>query len=467
MKKRMTALFLTAAMAAAVAGCSQKTTEVKDTSAAAVSSEAKQEEGTKASADGKESQAAGEKVKISYLSRFTNPELPRAKYYMEKLEEFRAANPDIEVEDVSIADAESYKSSLKASVAAGSPPTLFICSDAFPHYDWAKNGVIKDLTPMIESADWTGPADEGVFGSFSFERKGLEGIYGVPNSVIGSPVYVNTKLLKEHGIETPKTWEDVLAMTEKLKEADPSIVPFSMAAKTKADLGRFFSELAVRMNGLEFRDRFINHEVKWSDPEMMAVLNKMKEFIDAGVFGRDAISYEVENNITSFGEGKIAMLFTASYYFDRFNGMDFADQIDCVNFPYLESAPENKDIWFASTSEGFCISAELGTAEYDAACKLMSFMLSKETFEGYAEVAGGGVYPVDIDYDTSKSPNPMKTFMEGYATRSDTTDIMAAYLDDASVINITNTELQTMFVERPVEDIAKTLDTEYAKLFPQ
>ena len=72
---------------------------------------------------------------------------------------------------------------------------------------------------MIESADWTGPADEGVFGSFSFERKGLEGIYGVPNSVIGSPVYVNTKLLKEHGIETPKTWEDVLAMTEKLKEA--------------------------------------------------------------------------------------------------------------------------------------------------------------------------------------------------------------------------------------------------------
>ena len=115
MKKRMTALFLTAAMAAAVAGCSQKTTEVKDTSAAAVSSEAKQEEGTKASADGKESQAAGEKVKISYLSRFTNPELPRAKYYMEKLEEFRAANPDIEVEDVSIADAESYKSSLKAS----------------------------------------------------------------------------------------------------------------------------------------------------------------------------------------------------------------------------------------------------------------------------------------------------------------------------------------------------------------
>lgn len=459
--RKMISVFLAAAMAVSLAGCGQGG-GTKDTKEPGTGETKAQAAETLETAEDKTGT-----VKISYLSRYTNPELPRAKYFMEKLEEFRAANPDILVEDVSIADAESYKSSLKASVAAGSPPTLFICSDAFPHYDWAKNGVIKDLSGIIESPDWTGPNDESVFSSFSFERKGLEGIYGAPNAVIGSPVYVNTKLLGEYGIETPKTWEEVLAMTEKLKETDPSIVPFSVSAKTKADLGRFVSELAIRMNGLEFRERFINHEVKWTDPEMMAVLNKTKEFIDAGVFGRDAISYEVENNITSFGEGKIAMLFTASYYFDLFNSMEFADQIECVNFPYFADKPDNKDIWFGATSEGFCISAEPGTPEFDGAAKLLRFMLSKETFEGYAEVAGGGVYPVDIEYDASGSPNPMKTFMEGYGTRSGVTDIMAAYLDDASVINITNTELQTMFVERPVEDIAKTLDAEYDKLFPK
>lgn len=406
-----------------------------------------------------------EKVKISYLSRFTNPELPRAKYFMEKLEEFRAENPNIEVEDVSIADAESYKSSLKASVAAGNPPTVFICSDAFPHYDWAKNGVIKDISSLLQSPEWTGPTEEGVFSSFSFERNGLEGIYGVPNAVIGSPVYVNTKLLKEHNIEVPQTWEDVQEMAKELKTADPSIIPFSLAAKTKADLGRFVSEMAIRKYGLAFRDRFIKHEVKWTDSEMVEVLTYINALNEEGVFGRDAISYEVENNITSFGEGKVAMLFTASYYFDRFNAMDFADDILCMNFPSFAAAPENKDIWFGATSEGFCISAEPGTAEYDAACKLLTFMLSKETFEGYAAVAGGGVYPVAIDYDSTNSPKPMKTFMDGYATRTGVTDIMAAYLDDASVINLTNTELQTMFVGRPVTDIAKTLDAEYAKLF--
>ena len=83
------------------------------------------------------------------------------------------------------------------------------------------------------------PRGRGVFSSFSFERKGLEGIYGVPNSVIGSPVYVNTKLLEENGIETPKTWEDVMTMTEKLKEVDPSIVPFSVGCQDKSRFGPF------------------------------------------------------------------------------------------------------------------------------------------------------------------------------------------------------------------------------------
>ncbi len=75
--------------------------------------------------------------------------------------------------------------------------------------------------------------DEGYSVPSPLSEKGLEGIYGVPNSVIGSPVYVNTKLLEENGIETPKTWEDVMTMTEKLKEVDPSIVPFSVAARQK------------------------------------------------------------------------------------------------------------------------------------------------------------------------------------------------------------------------------------------
>ena len=59
MMKRIAALVLTAAMIAAVSGCSAKTTETTDTSGAAVSTETKQEE-TAAKAEA--GQADGEKV---------------------------------------------------------------------------------------------------------------------------------------------------------------------------------------------------------------------------------------------------------------------------------------------------------------------------------------------------------------------------------------------------------------------
>lgn len=421
-----------------------------------------QESGTQTAQPDKTEQT----VTITYLSRYTNPEVPRHKFFIDKLDEFRALNPDIIVEDVSIAEADSYKSTLRASVAANTTPTLFICSDAFPHLEWASNGVMSDLTSIIESGDWEGPTDPAVFESFSFEDEGIKGIYGVPNGIVNSPVYVNTKLLKQYGLDTPKTWEDVIKMAEVLKQADPELIPFSVSAKTTSDLGRFFSEFVIRMYGLEFRDKFIAHEVKWTDPEMIQALETFKNMIDTGIFGPDAVSFDTDSNVAKFGEGKIAMLFTATWFWDRFNNFDFADEIDCVDFPYFENAPENKDIWFATTSEGFCISAPVGTPEYEAAGKLLNFMLSKSTFEQYAsQIAKGGVYPVDIDFDLSTASHPMRTFMEGYATRSATTDIIGTYMNNSGVLNITNTELQTLFVGQDVQTVAENLQAQYDELF--
>ena len=462
--KKIVSMLLVLVMLLGLTACANQQTQ--QPAAQNTQSDTTKTETPKTDADAVQTEEPEQTVTISYLSRYTNPEVPRHKFFLDKLEEFRALYPNIIVEDVSIAEADSYKSTLRASVAAGTAPTLFICSDAFPHLEWASNGVMSDLTPILESSDWEGPTDPAVFESFSFANEGLDGVYGVPNGVVNSPVYVNTKLLKQYNLETPQTWEEVVAMAEVLKAADPEIIPFSVSAKTTSDLGRFFSEFVVRMYGLEFRDKFIVHEVKWTDPEMIQALEKFKELIDMGIFGPDAVSFDTDSNVAKFGEGKVAMLFTATWFWDRFNGFDFADEIDCVNFPYFENAPENKDIWFATTSEGFCISAPVGSPEYEAAGKLLNFMLSKSTFEQYAsEIAEGGIYPLEIDFDLSAASHPMGTFMEGYATRSATTDIIGTYMNNSGVLNITNTELQTLFVGQDVQTVAENLQAQYDELF--
>ena len=64
--------------------------------------------GSSGSSDKAQSKADDGSVKITYLSRYTNPEDARAKFFMDKLEEFKELHPEIEIEDISVTDAEAY-----------------------------------------------------------------------------------------------------------------------------------------------------------------------------------------------------------------------------------------------------------------------------------------------------------------------------------------------------------------------
>ena len=109
------------------------------------------------------------------------------------------------------------------------------------------------------------------------------------------------------------------------------------------------------------------------------------------------------------------------------------------------------------------ISSKPGTPEYDAACRLLSFMLSADTFKGYAERNGGGAFPVGFDFDLSKAKNVVGSFMEEFSKRSASTDEFTAYLNNASLVDTTRTEFQSLFVGRSPEEVCKTLAEQYSK----
>ena len=147
----------------------------------------------------------GEKVTITYLSRYSNPEEPRSRFYMQVLEEFLAENPNVTVEDMSVSDSDSYLAKLKSSVAAGTLPDLFITNSYASLVDLVKTGMVKDLSDLIASDAWTGPSDPAVLAPFTYQNYGIDGVYGVPNQVVTEQMFVNTKLLKENGLEVPET----------------------------------------------------------------------------------------------------------------------------------------------------------------------------------------------------------------------------------------------------------------------
>lgn len=461
--KRVISLVVAGAMTAGfLTGCGSSGTQGGNAKTEAVKEEPKTEESKEMDSNEEKPKAEGadgKTVKITYLSRFVNPELVRAGYYIEKLNQFRGENPNIEIEDISIGDdSEAFKAKINAGVASGDLPDLFIANNGFPLDQWVENGLVADLTEVVKSPDWTGPSSDEMLEAFTFGGK----VYGVPNALNTGQVFVNTGLLKEHGItEVPRTWEEIEAMAPALNEA--GIVPFGVAAKSKAEVGRFISALSCMMYGTQFRDQLADASIKWDGEEGMALAKQFKAFIDEGVLDPDAVSFEVQDTISLFEQKQVAMMYTAAYHFDRFQQMDFSDDIVCVNFPSFSDRPENKDIWIASASEGFMISSKPGTPEYDAACSLLSFMLSADTFKGYAERNGGGAFPVDFDFDLSQAKNVVGSFMEEFSKRTASTDEFTAYLNNASLVDTTRSEFQSLFVGRSPEEVCRTLAEQYAK----
>lgn len=418
--------------------------------------------GSSSSGKDGEEKTKGDKVKISFLSRYANPDNRRDQYYLEKVDEFLDENPDVEIEDLSITDTASYMSKMKTMIAAGDVPDLFICSYEMPRYEMAKNGTMANLEEVINSSDWTGPKDHKFFEGYSFEEQGLDGIYGIPNALGTAPVFVNKKIFNDLGLEIPTTWEDLEKAAPTLIEA--GIVPMTVSAKDTAKCTLLFTQLALKMYGPEMIQQFKNKEVDWTDPKMMSVLERLKELIDEGIFGPDAVSYGFDNSLNDFAQGKAAMLLEYSFTLPNIQDMEIEPNISCINFLSCKDKPEYKNIWFTDTYEGFCIGAEPGTKEYDAAVGLLTKLLSQETFNGCAEVMGGGVYPLDVQYDKSKVCNFMKEFADAYSSCEEISTILPAYIGDAALSDLTASEMQTLFVGRSPEDVAKTLSVEYEKV---
>ena len=405
--------------------------------------------------------AEGNKVTITYLSRYSNPEEPRSKFYMDKIQQFTNENPDIIVEDISVQDSNAYISKVKSSVAAGSPPDMYI-TDAYAQiFDQVKSGMVKDISGLINSDEWTGPSDPAALYPWTYNQYGIEGVYGCPNQVVTEQMFVNTKIFKDLGLEIPETWEDIIAIVPQLTEA--GYQPVSLGSKDSWHAGAFHTSLFLKMYGTEFRDKFVAGEIKWTDPESVAVFEKFKELIDAGVFGDSDVAVDTFVAMQDFCNGNYPMLITPSFFFSTIQSSEISKDVIVMNMPYFKDHPEFKDTWNAGTGEGFVITSEPGTPEYDATCKLFAFLLGKQTFSEYAQLLGGGVFPVDVDFDTSKSDHIMKAFMDAYAQRSGSADDLARYSEMTNLLEIFRSEIQLIFTGKAPADIAATIQAEYDK----
>lgn len=136
-------------------------------------------------------------------------------------------------------------------------------------------------------------------------------IFAVPFAAVSQPIYYNKDIFTQQGVEVPKTWEEFIAVCQKLKEA--GITPLANGLASNWDILEcvFLGMIPNYIPGPEARAAYEKGEKKFSDPEFVKILTdftQIKDYLPEGFSS-------IENNDAGvfFATGQAAMLMDGSW----------------------------------------------------------------------------------------------------------------------------------------------------------
>jgi raffinose/stachyose/melibiose transport system substrate-binding protein len=198
-----------------------------------------------------------------------------------------------------------YNSVLRMQLDAGTGPDLFYSRSYQPGRELWNAGFNLDCTDI--------PGVKENFVAASLEPWTAEDgkVFAVPFAAVSQPIYYNKDIFAQQGIEIPKTWEELIATCQKLKDA--GITPLANGIASNWDILEcvFLGMIPNYISGPEARAAYEKGEKKFNEPEFVKILSDFAQIRD---YLPDSYS-TMENNDAGvfFATGQSAMLMDGSW----------------------------------------------------------------------------------------------------------------------------------------------------------
>ena len=148
--------------------------------------------------------ALADKVTVNFFHRWPNE--PKNSYINSLIDEFEAANPDIDI----VADCvlnDSYKEKIRVLVSTDALPDVFFSWSGVFGENLTRSGRVLALDDvMARDSEWSSQIVEGQWAPFNYNGKQ----YGAPWSMDGKAFFYNVDVFNELGIEI----FDIYGLTE-------------------------------------------------------------------------------------------------------------------------------------------------------------------------------------------------------------------------------------------------------------
>lgn len=333
--------------------------------------------------------AAAAPVEIRYFYRAPWPSSEIYANWM--IDEWNKNNGDrIHVTGASV-DGETYKTKQTIELSSSNPPDIFYSWEGGRAGEVIANGFAANLDAYYEKYGWDKSLVPAGVSLATFDGSK----YFVPTEVGASVVWYRTDLYEQLGLTVPKTWDELMANAQKIKDA--GLIPFQLANQKKWPSQFMWSAILVNKYGLDTYNGLIGNTIPWTDPRAVDVTAIMKDLADGGMFEPSFNSVDLAPAFIPWNQGKAVMWYQGSFNLGSFRG----EGAQCCTVPMdffpMPAFPDQDPVMSVFAEDTLMIHAK--SPHKDEAAEFINWMVSQEAMTKKLEI--DKPFPSRVDADLS------------------------------------------------------------------
>ncbi|MEJ3745762.1 extracellular solute-binding protein [Actinomycetes bacterium KLBMP 9797] len=215
--------------------------------------------------------------------------------YFEDLGKLSKEQIGLGMTPVGYTDEPTYSAFIKASFRTNDKPDLFTWSTGGRLAEIVEAGQVADTSELWNKAIADGDLSAELKETYTYGGKQ----YCVPLNISYWVMFYNKKVFDDNGVKPPTTWAELIAAADTLK--GKGVIPFYHTSILFSFV--WFQQLLIGTDP-DLYNKLATGEAKYTDPGVVAVMERWKQMIDAGYFSNPGSKDQPEAQLKS---GKVAM----------------------------------------------------------------------------------------------------------------------------------------------------------------
>lgn len=365
--------------------------------------------------------------------------------YLDSIADFEAAHPNIKIV-METFENESYKTKIKAAVAANELPDIFFTWGGGFSSSFVESGRVLCVDDAYKNYEKELP--EAMLGNLTWDGSK----YGCGYTMNVSMLFYNKKMFDENGLTAPSTYEELVNVCKSF--IAKGITPFGISAKDTWVLAQAHDAFTLKSVGASTLQSVLTKKGtnSYNSPEFLDASQKFVDLVNMGAYGKNAAGLSNDEACATFYSGEVPMYIMGSWMpgsinSDAPNPADF----DVVPVPMINSNNAALTDFMGGPSDSLMVSA---STEHPEEAAMAMFEIARGVSH-YGYLNGCGMPAWAIDYDDS-SVNPLTKKVADYVANATSFTLWFDTLMEAEDTGVYLENLQLLYLgdETPEEFVS-------------